>query len=299
LFGAALLFLAAVIWGFAFAPQKLTVVSLPPLTATAFRFLLAAPLITLVAWKRLKAPGLPLRHAITLGLVLYVAYALQTAALTMTPVARVALITGLYAVFVPLISPLFGHARPSLLHWVGALIAFIGVAGLVGVVGDSRALATPLNMGDLLTLLHALLGAVQVALVGKIARKADAFALNAQQLIVLALVSVPIALIVEGVPRVDVVMEPRTLASFAYLAAFSTVVAFTAQIVGQRHASPSTAAVIMLLETPVGVLAALALFDESMSTSQWIGAAVLIAGVVTSLYAEVRRERAIAAALAS
>jgi drug/metabolite transporter (DMT)-like permease len=59
--------------------------------------------------------------------------------------------------------------------------------------------------------------------------------------------------------------------------------------VGQRHASPSTAAVIMLLETPVGVLAALALFGEQMAVSQWIGAGVLVTGVLISLAAEMRR----------
>src|SRR5690349_16887148 len=100
LFGAALLLVAAVVWGFAFVPQKLTVVALLPLQATALRFLIAAPLALVVANKRLRAPGVEPKHAIGLGVLLFVVYALQTWALVLTPVARVSLITGSYAVFV-------------------------------------------------------------------------------------------------------------------------------------------------------------------------------------------------------
>ena len=82
-----------------------------------------------------------------------------------------------------------------------------------------------------------------------------------------------------------------TWISFVYLAVFSTVVAFTCQLFGQRHASAPTAAVIMLLETPVGVIGAVIAFDEVMSWSQWAGALVLLAGVSLSLWAEVKRSQ--------
>ena len=99
-FGALLLLVAAVVWGFAFVPQKLTVVALLPLQATALRFLLAAPLALAVANKRLLTPKVKMRHAWLLGVMLFAAYAFQTAGLVYAPVARVSLITGLYAVLV-------------------------------------------------------------------------------------------------------------------------------------------------------------------------------------------------------
>lgn len=289
MFGAAMLLIAAVVWGFAFIPQKWSVVALPPLTATALRFALAAPVLALVAGRRLHKPGVPRRHALMLGVLLYVAYALQTVALTLTPVARVSLITGLYAVFVPLLAPLFGHLRPSALHWAGAGVAFGGLLGLVGVVGARDALTTPLSLGDLWTLLHALLGALQVLLIGRLAQRADVLSLNALQIGVIACIAVPVSLAVEGAWDATAILEPRLLLSLLYLAVFSTVVAFSCQIIGQRHASPPAAAVIMLLEAPVGVLGAMVLFNESMALSQWVGAGVLLCGVVLSLVAEVRR----------
>jgi drug/metabolite transporter (DMT)-like permease len=227
------------------------------------------------------------KHAIGLGLLLFVVYALQTWALVLTPVSRVVLITGLYAVFVPLLAPLVGLAKPTRLHWLGAGVAFAGLIGLVGAVGVDDATAVPLNFGDVLVFIHAVLSAFYILLVGRLASTADPFALNGLQLAGLAVIAVPVALLVEGTPDVAAI-DGRTWLSFAYLAVFSTVVAFTSQIIGQRHVSAPTAAAIMLLETPVGVLGALLLFNEAMAPAQWIGAGVLLLGVVTSLYAEIR-----------
>ena len=281
--------MAALVWGVAFVPQRFTIDAMTPIWAVVVRFGLAAPLAIAVAGKRLKHPGTAPRHAVLLGALLFVAMTLQTMALVHAPVARVALITGLYAVFVPLLAPLFGEPRPTRMHWLGAALAFAGVVGLTNILGDKDATSVPLNIGDVYVLLHALLSAVQMILVGKLARRADPYALNAVQLTTIVLLAVPTAFLLEGAPPTWASLAPHglTLAlSFAFLAVFSTVIAFTAQIVGQRHASASTSSVIMLLETPIGVVAAMVLLHESMTLAQWCGAAVLLAGIVVSLRGE-------------
>lgn len=287
LLGALLLLLAAVVWGLAFVPQKLTVLALPPLLATAVRFGLAAPVALVVARRRIFHLGVGRRVPLLLGSILFAAYVTQTAALAYAPVARVSLITGLYAVFVPFLAPLFGLPRPALLHWAGAAVAFGGLLLLVG-LGGGEAVNVPLNVGDLLVLVHALLGAVQVLTVARVARRADPFALNALQLTVLFALAAPLALAFDDVGALAAV-DARTWLAFAYLSVLSTVVAFTCQLLGQRYASAPAAAVIMLIETPVGVLGALWFFDEAMTGLQWLGAAVLFLGVVLSLVAELRR----------
>ena len=66
LLGAALLLAAAVLWGLAFVPQKITVGALLPLQATLLRFAIAAPLALLVARGRLrKLAGKKRREDIT------------------------------------------------------------------------------------------------------------------------------------------------------------------------------------------------------------------------------------------
>lgn len=287
--GAAILFTGATLWGFGFLAQKESVRELAPLWAMAIRFAIAAPVAVLVAvavaWRSgrgaafIASSGVRLRDAALLGAILFGAYWLQTAALTRTPVARVALITGLYAAFVPLLAPVFGHGRPKALHWGGAGLGLAGLALLVGVVG---AAAVPLNDGDALVLGHAVFGAVHVLVVGRLVRDADPAALNALQLVALAAITLPVAWLVEGAPPA-VVVDRALIASFAYLAVFSTVVGFLCQVAGQKHVSPSTAAVLMLLETPVGAIAALVALREPMTPVQAVGAVLLVVGVLVSL----------------
>lgn len=293
--GVSLLLVAALIWGGAFVPQKLTVVALPPMLATAVRFALAAPLALVLAAPRLRrgrGPGAgpwrgQWRVPLALGVILLFAYSTQTAALALIPVTRVSLITGLYAVFVPFLAPAFGLPRPRLLHWLGAATAMIGLLLLVGAGGEDW-LRAPVGVGDVLVLAHAVFGALHVLVVSRGGRRLDPFVLNAQQLVVLLALGAPIALAVDGVAPLAA-LDARALLAFAYLSVLSTVVAFTCQIAGQRHASAPAAAVVMLLETPVGVLGAVLFFDEVMAPLQWAGAAVLFAGVALSLLAELRR----------
>lgn len=284
---------AATIWGMAFIPQKMTVVAAPPFTATAVRFLLAGPLALVVALAvRASSPKIrrvPWSSGVLLGAMLFFAYVLQTAALVTAPVARVSLITGMYAVFVPLFAPLLGHPRPTRAHWAGALAALVGLMGLVGILGDSSALSVPLNIGDVFVLGHALISAFQVLLVARLAPGSDTFTLNAVQLMTVMVLAIPAALLVDG-PSHLLAMRTfgtATWQAFGYLAALSTVLAFILQLRGQRHTSAPSAAVLMLMETPIAVLAAVVLLDEQMNAVQWLGASVLVAGIFISLWPEV------------
>lgn len=284
--GALLLGTASLLWGVAFLPQSISVERLDAFWACALRFGLAAPVALLLARGRLQL-GVPLRLAVLLGALLYVAFVLQTEALRHTQVARVSLITGMYAIFTPLLSPLFGLRRPGPLHFGGAGVALVGLGGLVGGFGAVRA---PLNVGDLLTLGHALLSAVHMILVGKLAARAAPFALNAVQLSTMAALALPTALLV-GQPLDASALDLRTGLALAYLAVFSSVVAFGFQLLGQRYASPSLCAVVFLMEAPIGALTAMTVLDERMSALQGLGALGLLCGMGLSLWAEVRAER--------
>jgi drug/metabolite transporter (DMT)-like permease len=105
-----------------------------------------------------------------------------------------------------------------------------------------------------------------------------------------AALCVPAALLFDGVPTLPT--STAAWVSFAYLAVPSTVVAFALQIAGQRHTAPATASVIMLLEAPIGAVAATLWFAEDMSAGQALAALVLVAGVGLSIAAELRRRHA-------
>jgi len=291
-----LLFIAATIWGFAFVPQALTVEPMGPLWATAIRFALAVP-VAWVAARGRPREGLHLPAALVLGVLLYVAFYLQTAAFKHTPVARISLITGTYALLAPLLAPLFGLARARLFHWLGVGLALSGLALLVGVFDAERPEMVPLNRGDVMTFGHALASAFHILLVGKLARTVNARVLNAVQITVMATLAVVVAAVVETPPPLSV-FDGKLVLAFFYLAAFSSVLALTLQIAGQKTASAPVAAVIMLLESPLGAILAILLLHESMSLVQAAGGAVLVVGVAVGVLGE-RAEEKRAALVAS
>lgn len=286
--GVAYLLVAALCWGFGFYGQRLSIAELPPLTATAARFTVALPImVAAILWRRRRGARIPWRAGALLGVLLYVGFALQTVGMVTAPVTRVALLTGLYAVFTPLFQPLLGLGRPRPLQVVAAVIAMVGTAFLCGVVKDADALAVPPTIGDAMCFAMAMVSAVIVLLVGRFAPSEDPIALNAVQMSTMWLVSVLVAPVFEwdGLAHLPAA-STTTWAALLGLAVFSTTVAFTCQIYGQRHLSPSTAAVIMLLETPIGVLAAVFLLGEHLGRWQWAGGAVVLVGVLLAILSE-------------
>ncbi len=288
--GTALLLLAAVFWGFGFYAQRISISQMSPLLAMAVRFSLTAPIsIAALVWCRRRGTRVPWRAGIVMGALLYLGFALQTEALLYTPVTRVALLTGLYAVFTPLLQPAFGLGRPTMVQGVAAVIALLGTLLLCGVVGDSAAFSTPPNLGDALTIGMAAVSAVCVLVVGRVAPHEDPVALNAIQILVMAVLSVVVAPVLEAnTIRTlhELVWTSETVLSLLYLAAFSTIAAFGLQLLGQRHLSPTPATIVMLLETPIGVLAAVALLNEAMGGWQWVGAGLALLAVVLAVAGE-------------
>jgi drug/metabolite transporter (DMT)-like permease len=282
--------LAAVCWGLGFYAQRVSITELSALWATAVRFVVAAPLVVVVLWwRRRRGAALPWAVGGLLGVLLYVAFALQTVAMHHTPVSRVALLTGLYGVITPLLQPAFGLGWPSRLQWVAALLAVVGTVFLCGIIGDTAALATPANIGDLMTLGMALVGAIVVLIVARVAHKTDPIALNAVQIVAMAVCGVVVAVVAEPEGLTGVAASgAASWWSLLYLAVFSTIVAFSLQFVGQQHLSAAPAAIIMLLEVPIGVLSAVLLLGDAMAGLQWLGAVVAIAAVVVAVVGERR-----------
>jgi len=290
LLGASLLVLAAVCWGFGFYAQRVSIAELSPLWATAARFVLALPMVAAALWwRRRRGVALPWVAGSILGTLMYIAFALQTVAMQYTPVSRVALLTGLYAVFTPLLQPLFRLGRPTGLQLVAAGLAVLGTVLLCGVIGDAEAMAAPPNVGDLMTLGMGIIAAALVLLVARFAPRTDAIALNGVQILAMTALALVVAVVVEGeaaarIPAIGV----ESLLSLLYLAFFSTIVAFTLQFVGQQHLSPAPASIIMLLEVPIGVFGAVWLLGDAMGGLQWLGAVVAVVAVVVAVLGERR-----------
>jgi len=106
------------------------------------------------------------------------------------------------------------------------------------------------------------------------------------QILTMCVCAVVAAPLFEGAPPTS--LDASTVWSLLYLAVFSTFLAFLFQMLGQQHVSPATASVIMLMETPIGVLAAVFVLHEHMANLQWAGAGLAVVAVVIAVVAERR-----------
>ncbi len=258
------------IWGVGFVATKATLAGSGPLWANAFRFVFAIAILFPFAARAVSR--LPKRHLISgmwLGIFLLAAFSFQTAGMVDTTVAHASFITGLYAVFVPLFGPLFGRRpRPWQLAAVG--LAVVGLVLLTGIASSGARI----GRGDWLVLGCALVSAIHILIADRVAKDVDPIALNWVQLATVAVLSVAAARAVEGPMAIK--WLPSVVAGQLYLAVFSSGVAFTLQFWAQRRISPTAAAMVFLLEAPLGALAGYVAYGERLSLVQGFGAVLMM-----------------------
>jgi probable blue pigment (indigoidine) exporter len=104
----------------------------------------------------------------------------------------------------------------------------------------------------------------------------DILPLTAWQLIAGSLVLLPVAVTLEGVPRLD---GPST-AGFAYVTVVATALAFAAWFAGLRHLDAGTVGLVGLLNPVTGVLLGTVIAAEALSLQQLCGLALVFAGIL-------------------
>ncbi|KAB0550936.1 DMT family transporter [Pseudomonas argentinensis] len=273
-----LMLITAMIWGSSFVAQRLGMEAIGPFLYSGLRFALAVivllPLIVLLRRRRAK-PASPISRPLLLGggllgAVLALGINLQQVGLLFTSVTNSGFITGLYVIVVPLLGLLLGH-KTGLGIWLGASLAVVGMFLLS--VGEGFHVAS----GDLLQLAGAFVWGIHVLLVGVFAARHDALVLALVQFITCALISLALALGFEHLPGAEIA---EALPAILYGGIFGVAVGFTLQVVAQKHAIASHAAIILSLEAVFAAIAGALLLGESLSSRGYLGCALMFAGML-------------------
>ncbi len=280
----ALLLLTAAIWGFAFVAQRAGMEHVGPFTFNGVRFLLgSASLLPLVA-RRARTCAAPAAGSgrgtfaagAVLGLVLFGGASLQQVGIVYTTAGKAGFITGLYVVIVPLLGLGLGH-RVRAAGWAGVALATAGMA-LLSVRGDLT-----LAPGDGLVLLSAVFWAVHVLVIGRYARRFDAIRLAAVQFAICGLLSLAVALAIEP-------LAPGAILAAAvpilYGGLASVGIAYTLQIVAQRDAQPTVAAILLSLESVFAALGGFLLLGERLDPRGALGCGLMLAGAIAAQFAD-------------
>ena len=272
-----LLLLTAFIWGFAFVAQRLGMEYVGPYLFNAARFALGClPLMPFVA-QNASGPLLPhlLRAApgsLLAGLFLFAGSSLQQVGIVYTTAGKAGFITGLYVILVPILGLALGQ-QSGRNTWLGALVATAGLYLL--------SVEPPFSIayGDALVLIGALFWAGHVLIIGRFAQQIDWAALAFLQFLTCSLLSFGVALAVE-----PVAWQPLVDAAWPvfYGGVLSVGVAYTLQVVAQRQAPASHAAIILSLETVFAALGGWWLLSEAMSLRGLAGCGLMFGGMLVS-----------------
>lgn len=282
-------FLGALIWGTAFVAQRIGSDEINATTFVGLRFLMGfAVLLPLViarecARRKRRAQGdqrvpevdhrMSLRGGIVCGIALVSASWLQQAAIPYVAVGKAGFLTALYIILVPVLSFVFTR-RSSLRVWIAAAIAAGGLYFLCMKPGESFTI----GIWELLLLGCALMFSVQIMSIDHFVAKTDGVELSCMQFLTAGVIGT-VGAALQGELSLAGVSQGAVL-SLLYAGIFSSGIAYTLQIVGQKGADPSIAALIMSLESVISAVSAFFILHQVLSKWELIGCVLMAAAIV-------------------
>ncbi len=274
-----LLLLVALIWGFGFVAQRVGMEHLGPYAFNGIRFLLGGLCLLPLALRRTSVSLVQKNRQISLiqagslaGGVLFIAATLQQVGLQYTTAGKAGFITGLYVVLVPIIG-LFLHQRTTTGTWIGAVAAAVGLY-LLSVTDDFR-----IAPGDLLELIGALFWAGHVLVLAYLSPRTVPVRLAITQFFVCGALSLLTGFLLETI-TLQAIMDAAV--PILYGGVCSVGAGYTLQVVVQRKAHPSHAAILLSLESPFAALGGWLLLGEMLSGRALTGCVLMLAGMLLS-----------------
>lgn len=272
------------VWGGTFLVVHRAMAHSGPFFFVGLRFATASLLLAFFFRRYLKQmTWLEIKAGSLIGLAIAGGYGLQTWGMQTISSSQSAFLTALYVPVVPLLQWLFLRRPPSVMAWMGILLAF---TGLVLVAGPQDGSLT-LNAGEIATLLSTLAIAAEIILISRFAGQVDVRRVTLVQLMVASACAF-IFMIPNG-EAVPTLSAPLLLSALG-LGAASALIQVTMNW-AQRSVSPTRATVIYAGE-PVwaGVVGRIA--GERLPAAALLGGALIVCGVIVSEL-RLRRKKAV------
>ena len=277
-----MLFSTAIIWGFAFVAQRVGGDILGAFYFNGIRYAVGAvsliPVIMIFEKERKDPEKLKytIKWGIVVGLILFIASSLQQFGINITQSAgKSGFITGLYTVLVPLIGFVFFKYKTNIFTWVGAALAVVGLFLLSFTSGVS-----PVGIGDVVLLIGSVFWAMHIIVIDKVGGGASSIKFSMTQFLTSSVCCLLFALLTKETITFEAVRLAGT--SILYAGIMSSGVAYTFQVIGQKHVEPSLAAIICSSEALFSAVGGALLLGESMSMRSYIGCALMFAGIIVS-----------------
>ncbi|MGI6590493.1 MAG: DMT family transporter [Eggerthellaceae bacterium] len=299
--GTLLLLCSAMVWGMAFAAQTVASDHIGPFSFIAGKAVCATAALGTVLLVRRRLHPQPSASELAVsslsggrkslfvagiccGIVLYSADILQQAGITAYPPdeavsGRSGFLTATYVVMTALMMPLLGKKQ----HAVVFAAAFLCLVGLYflclanGIQG--------IYLGDALCLGGAAFYTAHLIFVDRF-KRIDSISLTFAQFLVCAVIAVPVALVVEH-PAPEMFLD--SILPVLYVGVVSSGLGYTFQAMGQRHADPGVAAIVMSLESVFAALAGCLFLGEVLTARELLGCVLMFSAVILAQVPEMQK----------
>lgn len=266
------LLFVAFVWGGGFVAVKDALNTVTPMVLMSIRFVLATAVLYLFLHRFIgKISLLDFKKGSVVGVILYLAFAAQTFGLQYTTASKQGFLTATYVIMVPLIYWVLYRKRPPIKAFVGSFVTIVGI----GLISLNATLS--LNIGDMLTLLCAVLFAGHIISIEYFAKDMNVFKLAFLQIGIAAVLFVITALATEPIPSS---LTPRAWFAIVYLAIFSTFACFTVQTIAQKYTSSSHVSILLSLESVFAALLGVVLLGEVLTPLMLVGCALIFAAIL-------------------
>lgn len=284
-----LLLLAAFVWGMAFPFQRIGSGYVGGWTFLCARsWLSVLAMLPVIAWQRRhtvpatsdagtgSSGNNSLKPGILCGIFLGLASGLQQVGIADTSTAKSGFITAMYVIMVPVLSLIFLHRRQPGKIWLSIALCVTGLYLLCSPGGSGG-----FTGGDLLTLICALMFAIQIMLVDRYVDEIGALRLTFQQFVTEAVIATALMFLFE---KPSLYGLQRAFIPIAYAGIMSSAVGYSLQAVGQKNLNPAVASLAMCMESVFSALGGWILLGESLTLTETAGCALMFLAIVLTVY---------------
>ncbi|AIQ48633.1 multidrug transporter [Paenibacillus sp. FSL R7-0273] len=269
-------------WGSSYLFMKMGLDSMEEFNLLALRFGIAFLVTGLVFWRRLrKIDKTTIGYGAVLGAILLWVCVSILFGLKTTSTSNAGFLVGLTVVFVPILSVFLFRKKLELSHIVGALIAMTGIGMLT--------LNSKLQMhpGDILCISSGISNALFILISGAAVKKTDSINVGIVSLGFTALFALILSFIFESP------VLPGTFSGWTSILALSLVCSafcFIAQSVSLKYIPPVQLGLMYALEPIFAAVIAFMFAGERLTLQGYIGAMLVVGGILVSQWLEQRKK---------
>lgn len=295
--GSLILLLAAFLWGIAFIAQSTAIKYMDAFSVLYLRSLVGviALLPFYIVSKIKEKKNKIIRNnkkidyvlgPLFCGLCLCLGSIFQQIGMKSVSAGKSGFITSMYILLVPLFS-LFLKKKCGINVYFSLVIAVIGLLLL------SFDFSSGLNFttGDLLILIGTIFFALQILVIDYYSNKLNTFYLSIGQLLTQGIIMF-IAELIKGFDSAVFInmFNIESIVAILFLGIFSSAVAYTLQMVGQKYVNPTVASLILSLESVFSALSSVIIYqfykfsdiDQNLSLTEVLGCLILFSAVIFS-----------------